>query len=174
MGRTITVGAAALAASRLVPGAKAQEQVRFDLKLESRGFPDFDANPVIEGEPGRERLFTAEMVISSSGLGEHGIEGWSLGLWNAGVDIVSVTDEGTAIADKSEGGLFDSGFLIYQTIRPLRNGSEEKICAMPTASETAPPGRPASVSPTCASRAGRFWTAMPSLANASGRALMAK
>ena len=63
----------------------------------------------------------------------------------------------------------------YQNdIRPLRNGIEEKICAMPTASDTAPPGRPASFSPTSASSAGRLCTAIPSFANTSGRALIAK
>ena len=63
----------------------------------------------------------------------------------------------------------------YQNdISPRRNGSAEKICAMPTASETAPPGRPASFSPTAASSAPRLCTAIPSLANTSGRALMAK
>jgi len=63
----------------------------------------------------------------------------------------------------------------YQNaIMCLRNGSALKICAMPTASTTAPPGRPASFSPTCASSAIRFCTCMPSWANTSGRALMAK
>jgi hypothetical protein len=63
----------------------------------------------------------------------------------------------------------------YQNdMNPLRKGSAAKICAMPTASDTAPPGRPASFSPTWASRLARFTVSMPSLANTSGRALMAK
>ena len=34
-------------------------------------------------------------------------------------------------------------------------GRPLKICAMPTASDTAPPGRPATVSPTAASSVGQ-------------------
>ena len=59
-------------------------------------------------------------------------------------------------------------------IRPRRNGMAEKIWAMPTASDTAPPGRPASFSPTWASSTARFCATMPSFANTSGFALMAK
>ncbi len=45
---------------------------------------------------------------------------------------------------------------------------------MPTARETAPPGRPWMFSCTASARAGRFSTLMPSLAKAAGAALMAK
>ena len=87
MGKMTCILCVEIVTALITPAAQGQARVRFDLKLESRGFPDFDANPVIDGEVGRERLFTANMVITSAGLSEAGIQGWSLGLWNAGVDI---------------------------------------------------------------------------------------
>ena len=45
---------------------------------------------------------------------------------------------------------------------------------MPTASETAPPVRPASSSPTSRENSGRFTVAYPSFAYASGGTLIAK
>ena len=53
-------------------------------------------------------------------------------------------------------------------------GRPAKICAMPIASDTAPPVRPATVSCTAASSAGRFVTVMPSVAKTAGDVLIAK
>ena len=54
-------------------------------------------------------------------------------------------------------------------------GSPEKICAMPTASETAPPVRPVTLSPTAASSAGQVdRPPCPSVANTAGDVLIAK
>ncbi len=53
-------------------------------------------------------------------------------------------------------------------------GRALKICAMPTASETAPPVRPVTVSPTAASSAWRLTVGMPRVANTDGGTLMAK
>ena len=53
-------------------------------------------------------------------------------------------------------------------------GMPLKICAIPMASETAPPVRPVTVSRTAASSAGRFVTDMPSAANTFGGVLIAK
>ncbi len=45
----------------------------------------------------------------------------------------------------------------YQySISPRMPGRPLKICAMPTPSDTAPPGRPATASPTARSSCGRF------------------
>ena len=53
-------------------------------------------------------------------------------------------------------------------------GKLEKIWLMPTASETAPPVRPASRSPICSLSSVRLSVCMPSMANLSGVVLMAK
>ena len=54
----------------------------------------------------------------------------------------------------------------YQyAISPCMPGRPEKIWAMPTASETAPPGRPATTSPTPLCSAVRFTVDMPSVWN---------
>ena len=54
-------------------------------------------------------------------------------------------------------------------------GSPRKICAMPTASETAPPVRPASFSPTSLREHIQVHGAsIPSLAKTAGVVLMAK
>src|SRR5436305_3758234 len=58
-------------------------------------------------------------------------------------------------------------------IRCARKGMPEKICAKPTASDTAPPVRPSSVSPTCCEKCGRFTVERPSFANAAGGTLIA-
>ena len=50
----------------------------------------------------------------------------------------------------------------------------EKILAIPTASEAAPPGRPANCSPTCVDISSRSCTCIPRPANTSGGVLMAK
>ncbi len=44
-------------------------------------------------------------------------------------------------------------------------GIAEKICAMPTASDTAPPARPATFSPTSLGELARFTGSMPRPAN---------
>ena len=57
----------------------------------------------------------------------------------------------------------------YQNdMNELSPGIPEKIWANPTASETAPPGRPATVSPTSRESSARFTVGMPSAANFSG------
>ena len=58
-------------------------------------------------------------------------------------------------------------------------GSAEKICAMPTASDTAPPVRPITLSPTAASIAGTLtgticWPSNTRFAYAAGGTLIAK
>ena len=62
----------------------------------------------------------------------------------------------------------------YQyAIRLRMPGSPLKICAIPTARETAPPGRPVTISPTWRCRSGRLTTVKPSVLNTSGVVLMA-
>ena len=54
-------------------------------------------------------------------------------------------------------------------------GRPLKICAMPTASDTAPPVRPATFSPTAACELRQVaLTGMPRLANTAGDVLIAK
>ena len=53
-------------------------------------------------------------------------------------------------------------------------GSLLKICAMPTASETAPPVRPATFSPTSASSVESATVCWLSVAKTAGGVLMAK
>ena len=53
-------------------------------------------------------------------------------------------------------------------------GSPLKICAMPTASDVAPPVRPATRSPTSASIVGRSTVGWLSYSNTAGGVLMAK
>src|SRR5215212_10110334 len=56
-------------------------------------------------------------------------------------------------------------------ISPPRNGMPEKIWANPTASETAPPVRPTSVSPTIVEKCWRLTVDNPSLAKSAGGTL---
>ncbi|HXV37598.1 MAG TPA: hypothetical protein VEC18_10640 [Myxococcota bacterium] len=53
-------------------------------------------------------------------------------------------------------------------------GMPAKICAKPIASETAPPGRPAMLSPTSRESSSRLTGERPSCANFSGVRLIAK
>ena len=50
----------------------------------------------------------------------------------------------------------------------------EKMCAMPTPSEIAPPGRPATSSPTNRLNSGKSCTGIPSFANTAAGELIAK
>ena len=131
--RTIP-GAICLAACLLAPPVtRAQESFSFDLSLDSPEFPDLDANPIIRGEAGEEFLFTAEMILSSSGLIEegNGPQGWSWATWHAGLDVVSLSVEGTVSARESDGGFLDddkiNSFIQYETIDPARNEGREGV-----------------------------------------------
>jgi hypothetical protein len=108
--------------------AGGQEEVRLELVLESTEIPDLDAHPVIEGLPGEEKVFTAEMVLSSSEFqSDWGIQGWSLGLWHAGLDILSIDRRETVSAPISEGGFVDRGFIVYRTVYPPRSDGKTGV-----------------------------------------------
>jgi len=104
-----------------------EERVLFDVALERKGFPDFDTDPVIDGPVGSVHLIGVDLLIRPSGFSDEGVQGWSLGLWHAGIDLVSTTIEGTVTADKSEGGLVDFGFVAYQVIDPARNDGKRGV-----------------------------------------------
>ena len=109
--------------------AQSGERVSFDLELIREGDPGFDADPVIEGAPGSDHLFNANLLIIQSGFEEEGVEGWSFGVWHSNLELLSITTEGTVVADKEDGGLFDFGFRIYVIIDPLdsRNGGKHGV-----------------------------------------------
>jgi hypothetical protein len=81
--------------------------------------------------------FSADMVLSSDGiLGDAGPQGWTVSVWHAGVDIVSLSVEGTVSATESEGGFvadrdegdeFSGGFVFFDTIDPQRNQGREGV-----------------------------------------------
>jgi len=97
----------------------------FDLVLESADFPDLDERPVIVGDPGDEFLFTADMILATSGLIDGGPQGWSCAIWHAGVDVVELSIEGTASATTSDGGFRaddgDASFFVYEIVDPELN-----------------------------------------------------
>ena len=66
------------------------------------------------------------------------------------------------------------GVLDKQEISVRKPGRLEKIWLMPTASDTAPPARPARRSPICSLSSVRLSVVMPRAANLSGGVLMAK
>jgi hypothetical protein len=115
----------------------AAQTFSFDLVLERPGVPNFNADPRLDGDVGTEVDFTANMVLSSAGLrGEEGVQGWSASIWHAGVDVVSLSVEGTVSATESEGGFvadeeegvkFSGGFVVYQVVDPRENGGREGI-----------------------------------------------
>jgi hypothetical protein len=118
---------AALAVISFCMPVRSGADVLFDLVLERKGYPDFDSNPVIDARPGSVHLINVDLTISPSGYRNGGVQGWSLALWHAGMDLVSTTTEGTVSADKSEGGLVDIGFVSYQVIDPARNGGRRGV-----------------------------------------------
>ncbi|MBI4602781.1 MAG: hypothetical protein HY721_12560 [Planctomycetes bacterium] len=108
--------------------APGQVRVSYELRLESQDFPDLDANPVMDGDVGVEYLFTGSMIVSSEGIeGDDGIQGWSCSLWLGGVEVVSLSVEGTVAADASAGGLVDDGFVMYEVVDPAKNGGKTGV-----------------------------------------------
>ena len=103
------------------------ERVSFDLELIREGFPGFDAAPVIDAPPGTEHTFSANLLILQSGFGDSGAEGWSFGVWHSNLEILSITTDGTVVADKEDGGLYDLGFRKYEIINPEKNGGRQGV-----------------------------------------------
>jgi hypothetical protein len=130
--------AACLASLWVLLTTPAQAQTfSFDLTLERDGEPNFNADPRIRGAAGTEALFTANMILSSAGIqGADGPQGWSTSLWHAGVELDSLSVEGTVTARQSEGGLVEDevegeklsgGFVKYEAVDPARNGGREGV-----------------------------------------------
>ena len=132
MTRTTLVGAPALGlliATFSGGGGLAQsgERVSFDLELIREGDPGFDADPIIEGSPGSEHVFSANVLIVQSGYEEEGVQGWSFGLWHSNLDLLSITTDGTVLADKKDGGLFDTGLQVYKVLDPAANAGKQGV-----------------------------------------------
>jgi len=104
--------------------AQSGERASFDLELIREGHPGFDADPFIEGPPGGDHLFFANLLILQSGFEEDGVQGWSFSLWHSNLDLISITTEGTVLREKKDGGFFDLGFLKYETIDPAKFPNE--------------------------------------------------
>jgi hypothetical protein len=101
--------------------------VGFDLKLVRPGFPSLDTIPVLRGAAGDTIELTGEMSITTFGMADRSVQGWSLSLKNSGVDILSISDEGAVIREKSRGGLLDVGFLKYEIVDPAKNQGQQGL-----------------------------------------------
>ena len=128
-GKTRAIGLLVVAGCAAGPVmAQSGERVSFDLELIREGSPGFDADPVIDAPPGSDHLFNANLLIIQSGFEEDGVQGWSFGLWHSNLDIISITTEGTVLADKKDGGLFDTGgFQKYEVVFPEKNGGKRGV-----------------------------------------------
>ncbi len=104
-----------------------QQRVDLDLRLVRPGYPSFDTNPVIEEPVGEVVEFSAEMLITTYGFNHSGVQGWSLSLWHGGLDVVSISDQGTVSADWSVGGLLNLGFKKYELAKPERSGGKQGV-----------------------------------------------
>ncbi|MBI4604565.1 MAG: hypothetical protein HY721_21595 [Planctomycetes bacterium] len=127
MSRLRTLLCAGIVLGCFASRARGQPVVGFDLKLLRPGFPTFDVNSVIQGREGDVVELAAEASITSFGMADRGVQGWSLSLMNTGVDVVSISDEGAVIREKSEGGLLDVGFLKYEIVNPNWNGGQQGL-----------------------------------------------
>jgi len=113
----------------LLGGAALRSQETFSLTagLKSDAIPNLDTALVIEGEKGQSFDFTGAVTLTSTGVtGEEGPQGWSLGIRNDGVEIVSTTVDGTVSASTAKGGLVDGGFVVTELIDPAKKGNNGK------------------------------------------------
>ena len=106
--------------------APAQEAFALMPVLESNAVPDLDTNLLITGAVGTQVEVIGNMTLTSSGItGNEGPQGWSWGVRNEGIEILSTTVAGTVSADVNNGGLVNGGFVINELIDPARNGGKE-------------------------------------------------
>ena len=91
----------------------------------SYGFEDVPEN--IQEETGTTVPFQVKLILGSSGLGDTGPQGWSLGVANEGVNIVALTTAGSAAADAADGGLRNTGFEVFEIIDPDRNSGQQGL-----------------------------------------------
>ncbi len=117
----------------------------YKLRLRSAEFPSLDADGKISGTTaGAKKEFVADMILATSGLdGTEGPQGWSCGVRHEGVELLGVTVEGTVTANKSQGGLEDGGFVVYEAIDPARNEGKKGITQAVVLSLTLPVTLPA-------------------------------
>jgi hypothetical protein len=114
-----------IAALLALRGASAQESFSVGTTLESGDFPNLDSTKVIEGNNGQMFEFDGWATMTSAGLaGPEGPQGWSLSIRNEGVDILSTTYDGTAAAPRTEGGLEQGGFVVFETVDPAKNAGK--------------------------------------------------
>ena len=125
-------GALALGVGLIVsPSAPGQETFALTSPVESATVPNLDTTLLIEGEVGQMVDFTGKLTLTSSGLtvdpeAPEGPQGWSLGIRNEGVDILSTTVEGTVSARSDQGGLVNGGFVVTELIDPNKKGNDGK------------------------------------------------
>ncbi|MGQ9590708.1 MAG: hypothetical protein ACUVYA_10490 [Planctomycetota bacterium] len=130
-------------------GALGAADAGFDykLRLSSTDFPSLDADGKISGSvAGETKQFVGEMVLATSGLTtEEGPQGWSCGVRHEGVELLSITREGTVSADASAGGLVDNGFVVYEAIDPAKNEGKTGVTQAVVLSLTLPVTLPPNV-----------------------------
>ena len=127
MGRSTSRLIALMACLCLGMPGLAQEEFALKVGLESAEFPDLDATPVIEADPGTVFEITGNMMVGSSAIeGDVGPQGWSWGVANTteGLTILSTTIEGT-VSEAAPAGLVDFGFVVNDLIEPGNNGGKE-------------------------------------------------
>ena len=96
----------------------------YGLRLESPQAASLDEDLTITGETGSEFEVLVELTLTSADIPRaDGVQGWSLGVWHAGLELDTFTRDGTAAASIDEGGFFDpdpkqGGFAAYQRIDP--------------------------------------------------------
>lgn len=125
MGRSTSV-LVVLAACLCIGMPGLAQEFALKVGLESPDFPDLDTDLVIEGDTGNTFEFTGNMIVGSSGLpGPEGPQGWSWGVRNENVEILSTTVEGTVSDTVDNGGLVNNGFVVSQVIDPDRNDGKQ-------------------------------------------------
>lgn len=123
IGFVLGIGALGAGFSQL---GRAQEAFTYEVPVESTDFPNLNTELVITGDVGQSFEFTGNLTIGSSGItGEEGAQGWSCGIRNEKVEILSTTVDGTVSADSSKGGLVSGGFVVSELIDPAKNGNKQ-------------------------------------------------
>src|SRR5262245_36278010 len=108
----------------------AQETFSLTPPVESTAFPNLEADGIIEGNVGEMFEFTGNIALTSAGLtGDEGPQGWSLGISNAGVEILSTTVDGTVSADSTANppGMVTGGFVVNDLIDPAKKGNNGRM-----------------------------------------------